>query len=503
MDSDARVGMVPAIPGYQWIRPLGAGGFADVFLCRQELPSREVAVKVARRDRGADGEAGIAREADVMALVSGHPAVAQLYGAGRTSDGRPYLVMEYCPVANILDQVRANPMATDRALSMVIRMCGGAEMLHRAGYVHRDIKPSNIMINAYGSPVLTDFGVSEPVGADPRSGRDAFSVMWAPPEQIAGTARAHPTQDVWALGATLWTLLMGRSPFEVVDGDNSAKTVAQRVARGRVSRIDRPGVPEAVTAIVRRAMSLDPEQRFGSAAALGYALQTIEREMHRPVTEMKLSVVASSSAPASALSSPSWAALDAERTRARRGSFADGANASLDEAWAGNSTTNRTGLGEGESKRPAWVLPVLALITVLATAGLVVAMLTGGGHSIHLGGASSDPTSGSTSESPGGGGSVNDAGGAPPAPVAEVIATPKGTEILWNWDIPQQGQAKADQFVFKYVLERPGEAVVAETMRRNSLTTTAVSGENCLTVSVVAELSGRESAPVTQCVTMP
>jgi len=502
MDSDARVGMVPVLPGYQWIRPLGSGGFADVFLCRQELPSREVAVKVARRDRGADGEAGIAREADVMALVSGHPAVAQLYGAGRTPDGRPYLVMEYCPVANILDQVRANPMATDRALSMIIRMCGGAEMLHRAGYVHRDIKPSNIMINAYGSPVLTDFGVSEPVGTDPRAGRDGFSVMWAPPEQIAGTARAHPTQDVWALGATLWTLLMGRSPFEVVDGDNSAKTVAQRVARGRVSRIDRPGVPDAVTAIVRRAMSLDPEQRFGSAAALGYALQTIEREMHRPVTEMKLSVVASSNAPSSALSSPSPAALDAERTRTRRGSIADGAHASLNEAWAGNSTTNRTGLVEGESKRPAWVLPVLALVMVLATAGLVVAMLTGGGHSIHVGGPS-DPTAGPTaSESPDGG-AVNDAGGAPPAPVAEVRATPKGAEILWNWDIPQQGQNKADQFVFKYVLERPGEAVVAETMRRNSLTTTAVSGENCLTVSVVAEASGRESAPVTQCVTMP
>ena len=143
----------------------------------------------------------------------------------------------------------------------------------------------------------------------------SFSVMWAPPEQIAGTARAHPTQDVWALGATLWTLLMGRSPFEVEDGDNSAHAVAQRVARGRVSRIDRPGVPDAVTAIVRRAMSLDPEQRFGSAAALGYALQTVEREMHRPVTEMKLSVVASSSAPSSALSAPSAAALDAERTR--------------------------------------------------------------------------------------------------------------------------------------------------------------------------------------------
>ena len=109
-----------------------------------------------------------------MALVSGHPAVVQLYGAGTAQDGRSFLVMEYCPVANIMDQVRQKPMSTDRALSMIIRMCGGAEMLHRVGFVHRDIKPSNIMVNAYGSPVLTDFGVAEHVGTDPRSGRDGF-----------------------------------------------------------------------------------------------------------------------------------------------------------------------------------------------------------------------------------------------------------------------------------------------------------------------------------------
>ena len=299
-DRDEHVGVAPMLPGYQWIRYLGSGGFADVYLCRQEMPSRDVAVKIARLDRGSEAQGDIAREADVMALVSGHPAVVQLYGAGTAQDGRSFLVMEYCPVANIMDQVRQKPMSTDRALSMIIRMCGGAEMLHRVGFVHRDIKPSNIMVNAYGSPVLTDFGVAEHVGTDPRSGRDGFSVMWAPPEQIAGTARIHPTQDVWALGATLWTLLMGRPPFEVPDGDNTARAVAQRAASGRVSRIDRPGVPDAVTAIVRRAMSLDPEERFGSAAALGYALQTVERDMHRPVTEMKLSGVAPTGGPPSA-----------------------------------------------------------------------------------------------------------------------------------------------------------------------------------------------------------
>ena len=92
---------------------------------------------------------------------------------------------------------------------------------------------------------------------------------------------------------------------------------------------------------------------------------------------------------------------------------------------------------------------------------------------------------------------------APPQAVTGLTATPNGKEIRWGWDIPQQGQYQATELAFKYLLTRPGEAVVAETMRRNSLTTTAVSGENCLTVSVVVEATGRESAPVTQCVTVP
>ena len=160
---------------------------------------------------------------------------------------------------------------------------------------------------------------------------------------------------------------------------------------------------------------------------------------------------------------------------------------------------------EGESKRPAWVVPVLALVMVLATAGLVVAMLTGGGHSIRLGGGGgggSTPTPSSSA------GMVNnsdqgDAGAVPPEAVTGLTATPNGNEIRWGWEVPDQGQYQPGSLEFKYVLTRPGEAVVAETMRRNSLTTTAVSGENCLTVSLVVTATGRESAPVTQCVTVP
>ena len=97
----------PEIPGFRWVRPLGQGGFADVFLYRQELPSREVAIKVVRTQGDERGTKELHREADAMTLLAGHPAVVELHGVGTTADGRAYLVMEYCPVADLLTQVRA------------------------------------------------------------------------------------------------------------------------------------------------------------------------------------------------------------------------------------------------------------------------------------------------------------------------------------------------------------------------------------------------------------
>ena len=148
----------PQIPGFRWVRPLGQGGFADVFLYRQELPSRDVAIKVVRAQGDERGTLELHREADAMTLLAGHPSVVELHGVGTTADGRAYLVMEYCPVADLLTQVRARPMSLETALETMIKVCGVVEMFHRQGYVHRDIKPSNIMLDAYGKPVLADVG---------------------------------------------------------------------------------------------------------------------------------------------------------------------------------------------------------------------------------------------------------------------------------------------------------------------------------------------------------
>ena len=219
------VGTGPRIEGFRWIRALGSGGFADVHLYHQQVPSRDVAIKIARSNVEGGNEA-IRHEADAMARVSSHPTIVNLHGVGALDDGREFLIMEYCPVTNIADQVRAHPMDVPAALDLIIRISSGVEMLHRMGYVHRDIKPGNIMLDSYQSPVLTDFGVSARIGEGRDGGLEGFSVMWAPPEQHDGSAPADPSQDVWALGASLWTLLVGRSPFEDPIGDNSTVAVA-------------------------------------------------------------------------------------------------------------------------------------------------------------------------------------------------------------------------------------------------------------------------------------
>ena len=278
----------PELPGHTWLRSLGSGGFADVHLYRQEQPAREVAVKVARSVGDQVEYAQIRHEADVMTSIAGHPAVVELYSIGTSPDGRPYLEMEFCPVANVAEQVRRMPLAVDRALDVVIRLCGGVEMLHRNGYVHRDIKPANVMFDSYSYPVLGDFGVAARIGALEKGSLDGFSVLWAPPEQHNRSTHAHPTQDVWALATTLWTFLSGRSPFEDPVGDNSAASVAARVYEGRIRGLSRPGAPKELERVLRHAMQLDPRKRTSSAAELGRQLQEIQTLMGRPVTKMEL-----------------------------------------------------------------------------------------------------------------------------------------------------------------------------------------------------------------------
>lgn len=277
----------PALPGFTYVEPLGTGGFADVFLYEQEMPRRRVAVKVLLADRISSGAAQeFADEANVMAMLSTHPAIVTIYQAGVAGDGRPYLVMEYCPRPNLQLRSRKEPFSVAEALRVGIQVAGAVETAHRAGVLHRDIKPANILVTEYNRPALTDFGIASTTGATGES--SGMSIPWSPPESFAEPPQSGPRTDVWALGATLYTLLAGRSPFERPGERNSSADLIERIERAALPALARPDSPESLQRLLERAMAKNPDDRFPSAVAFARALQKIQIELSHSVTPIDI-----------------------------------------------------------------------------------------------------------------------------------------------------------------------------------------------------------------------
>lgn len=279
-----RIGPPPGLPGFEFVEPLGSGGFADVFKYTQLGLGREVAVKVLLSDLDPSMQASFEVEASVMAQLSNHPSIVSIHQAGVTPDGRPFLVMEYCPPPHLALRVRSRPLTVTKALEVAIQLCGAVETAHRLGVLHRDIKPANILFTAFGRAALTDFGISVTTASAESGEGVGMSVPWAPPEQLTVGAPMGPSGDVYALAATLWTTLVGRSPFHVQGGANDPVAMAQRVRTMPVPPTRRPDVPESLERAIRTAMAKAPTDRYDTALTFARALQVIQAELHLPQT---------------------------------------------------------------------------------------------------------------------------------------------------------------------------------------------------------------------------
>ncbi|MFD5213707.1 protein kinase [Microbacterium sp. NPDC058345] len=277
----------PELPGFVYVRPLGTGGFADVFLYEQQLPKREVAVKVLLADRLTAGAAEeFTNEANVMALLSTHPAIVTIYQAGVADDGRPYLVMEYCPRPNLQIRTRKEPFSVAEALRVGVQVSGAVETAHRAGVLHRDIKPANILVTAYNRPALTDFGIASTTATTGEAA--GMSIPWSPPESFADNPTTGVRTDVYALGATVYTLLSGRSPFERKGERNTSADLIERIERMAVPSLGRADVPDSLQVTLARAMAKRPEDRYPSAVAFARALQKVQIELAHSVTPIDI-----------------------------------------------------------------------------------------------------------------------------------------------------------------------------------------------------------------------
>ncbi|MFJ4168956.1 protein kinase [Paenarthrobacter sp. NPDC089714] len=278
----------PPIPGFKYISLLGSGGFSDVFLYEQDRPRRKVAVKVLLSDLKTEGaRRRFESEANLMAQLSSHPYIVTIFEAEITENGHSYLAMEYCSRPSLDVRYRRQRFSVDEVLAVGIQVASAVETAHRAGIVHRDIKPANILVTDYNRPALTDFGISGTIGTD--SDDDAgMSIPWSPPEQFRGGAVDGVPVDIWALGATLYTLLAGRSPFVLPGQDNSQRELISRITNSPVPRLGRADVPESLELVLATAMAKSPDSRYSSAHAFALALQRIQAELNLSVTPFEV-----------------------------------------------------------------------------------------------------------------------------------------------------------------------------------------------------------------------
>jgi serine/threonine protein kinase len=287
----------PAIPGLRFERQLGAGGFSDVFLYEQQLPRRQVAVKVLLAEHLSEQtrEAFVA-EANLMAQLSAHPYIVTIYTADVAPDGRPYLAMEYCAGPSLAEQAKLRRFPVADALRTGVRLASAVATAHAAGILHRDIKPANVLTNAYGWPALTDFGISQAVelevpsavegrpgdvGSTGASGTQTvgLSIPWSPPEMFEDEPRPDVRSDVFSLAATVYTLLAGRTPFEIPGQSNGAADLISRIERGTVTPLGRDDAPASLVATLQKGLAKDRANRFDSAVDFARALQRVEMEL--------------------------------------------------------------------------------------------------------------------------------------------------------------------------------------------------------------------------------
>jgi WD40 repeat protein/serine/threonine protein kinase len=211
---------------YRLVRKLGEGGCGVVYVASQEEPvRREVALKVIKP--GMDTRQVVARfEAERQALaMMDHPNIAKVLDGGATEQGRPYFVMELVqglPVTLYCDQ---NILDTRRRLELFIQVCKAVQHAHQKGIIHRDLKPTNILVVAQdGAPVpkVIDFGVAKAIEG-PLSDLTAYTGLlhfigtpaYMSPEQAgAGAGDIDTRSDIYSLGALLYELLTGQTPFE-------------------------------------------------------------------------------------------------------------------------------------------------------------------------------------------------------------------------------------------------------------------------------------------------
>jgi serine/threonine-protein kinase len=250
---------------YELAEQLGAGGMAEVYLGRDRVLGRTVAVKTLLAQYAGDPHfiERFRREAQNAAALN-HPNVVSVYDTG-TDNGTQYIVMEYVEGRTLREVVREEgPLLPERAAEIAADVCAGLSFAHQHGIVHRDVKPANIMVTGNGAVKVADFGIARAVSGETvtQTAMVLGTAQYFSPEQ-AQSQPVDARSDIYSLGCVLYEMLTRQVPFT---GSSPVAIAYKHVKEPPMvpSRLN-PDVPPALEAIALKALAKNPNNRYQSA----------------------------------------------------------------------------------------------------------------------------------------------------------------------------------------------------------------------------------------------
>jgi hypothetical protein len=273
---------------YTLVTRIGAGGMGEVWRAARadDGPQREVALKLPHAELlGPAYKRRFARERDVLAALS-HPNIAQLYEAGSSADGHPYLALELVDGMPVTAYCRAHKVTLVQRIGLLRQMLAGLSYAHQRLIVHRDIKPANVLVTPDGRVKLLDFGIAKLLG--PETGGDALLTQtaraatpaYAPPEQSAGGV-ITVAADIYSAGVLLFELCTGARPFAHAPPAEAAPLASSRADAKAAGMDDVRDLPRQLRgdldAIIACALSPDPAARYVAATAFDDDLERWQR----------------------------------------------------------------------------------------------------------------------------------------------------------------------------------------------------------------------------------
>ncbi len=254
------------IPGISEAVEIGRGGFGIVYRAARPGYDQSVAVKVlAAVHLDPQGRTRFEREVRAMGSLFGHPHIVGIITAGYTASGQPYIVMEDMVGGSLADSLRARGrFPWEEAVSIGLALADALGAAHAQHVLHRDIKPENVLYSRYRTPKLGDFGIASlGDGAETRSAALLLSLAHTAPEVLDGEPRT-PSSDVYAVGSTVVTLMLGQPPF-ARRADESTQSLFKRIATAPPPDLRGHGVPDPVCRVLEQAMAKLPEHRYVTA----------------------------------------------------------------------------------------------------------------------------------------------------------------------------------------------------------------------------------------------